>query len=121
MTIKIHGKDYMMVHERIAVFRGEYKDYGLKTEIISHDNEIVLMKAIVINQDGQIISTGHAQEWQDDPSSKVNKGSYIENCETSAIGRVLGNLGIGININEYILKILIYIQHIYTKQIQNKK
>jgi hypothetical protein len=29
--------------------------------------------------------------------SLVNKTSYIENCETSAWGRALGNLGIGID------------------------
>ena len=38
-------------------------------------------------------ATGHAHE--DRNSSSINKTSYIENCETSAIGRALGALGIG--------------------------
>ena len=43
---------------------------------------------------GDIVATGHAQE--DKASSNINKTSYVENCETSAVGRALGFLGIGI-------------------------
>ena len=41
------------------------------------------------------MSTGIAYEVEG--SSFINKTSFIENCETSAIGRALGNLGIGID------------------------
>ena len=40
-------------------------------------------------------ATGFAQE--DKSSSYINKTSYVENCETSAWGRALANLGIGID------------------------
>ena len=42
-----------------------------------------------------IRATGHAEEYMG--SSYINKTSFIENCETSAIGRALGLLGIGID------------------------
>ena len=42
-----------------------------------------------------IIASGHAHETQG--SSNINKTSYVENCETSAIGRALAMMGIGID------------------------
>jgi hypothetical protein len=33
---------------------------------------------------------------EDKAASMINKTSYVENCETSAVGRALGFLGIGI-------------------------
>ncbi len=44
--------------------------------------------------DGQRLATCHAYEKEG--SSFINKQSYIENCETSSVGRCLGILGIGI-------------------------
>ena len=41
------------------------------------------------------MATGLAQEKEN--SSFINKTSFVENCETSAWGRALGNLGIGID------------------------
>ena len=35
--------------------------------------------------------------YEKEGSTFINKTSYIENCETSAWGRALGNLGIGID------------------------
>ena len=43
----------------------------------------------------EVIAQGHAHEVQG--SSNINKTSYIENCETSAVGRALAMLGIGID------------------------
>src|SRR5207302_1031738 len=57
-----------------------------------------LMRAVIRdNQDGRIVATGTAFERKDNPSSMVNKTSHVENCETSAWGRALGNFGIGID------------------------
>jgi len=44
---------------------------------------------------GKILAQGIAQE--EKASSYINKSSYVENCETSAWGRALGNFGIGID------------------------
>jgi hypothetical protein len=42
-----------------------------------------------------VLGVGHAYEKED--SSFINKTSYIENCETSAVGRALGMAGFGID------------------------
>ena len=44
---------------------------------------------------GNVLATGHASE--KDGSSFINKTSALENAETSAVGRALGILGIGID------------------------
>ncbi|MCP3925033.1 MAG: hypothetical protein GY714_20845 [Desulfobacterales bacterium] len=95
--IKIRGKDYIEVHERIKEFRSnqKYKGWSLTTNIIKNDNGIVLMKASIKDAQNGEIATGYAQE--KDGSTYINKTSYIENCETSAWGRALGCLGIGVD------------------------
>ena len=51
--------------------------------------------AEVTNNDGDVIATGTAYEKEN--STFINKTSYIENCETSAVGRALGMAGFGID------------------------
>jgi hypothetical protein len=94
-TTDIKGKDYAEVNQRIKAFRMIHPEGSINTEIISLENGIVTMRAIVSDCDGRILSTGHAQEKE--TSSFINKTSYIENCETSAVGRALGLCGIGID------------------------
>jgi len=96
-SINIKGKQYVTVNERLKYFREEdaYKGWQLVTAIISSDAESCLMRADIINDLGQIVATGHAYERSS--SSFINKLSHVENCETSAMGRALGNLGIGID------------------------
>jgi len=95
-TIDIKGKAYVMVHERTRYFREEeaYKDWQIFTEIVDLQDHRIIMKASVINPDGTVMATGHAFEYSD--GGQINKTSFVENCETSAIGRALGCLGIGI-------------------------
>lgn len=99
-TVNIKGKEYVQVHERVRAFREVFPKYRLISEIISVGEDgngggIVTMKASVLDENGNVLATGHAQEKE--ASSNVNRTSYIENCETSAFGRALGNLGIGID------------------------
>lgn len=94
-SVNIKGKPYIEVNERLKYFREHYKDYSLETEIISIDNGICVMKAIIRDPNGVIKATGVAYEKEN--STFINKTSYIENCETSAWGRALGCLGIGID------------------------
>ena len=56
-----------------------------------------VIKASVIDENGRVVATGFAQE--DRTSSTINRTSFVENCETSAWGRALGNLGIGIDVS----------------------
>jgi len=93
MVQRIGQKDYIMVHERVRLFRKYFPEAQLITSIISHDGKQLIMKAEVI-QNQKVLSTGHAEEVKG--SSKITATSYFEVCETSAIGRCLGNLGIGL-------------------------
>lgn len=94
-TINIKGKEYVPVTERVKEFRRQYPGYKLITEIVHYDDNSVIMVAKIYDQDGKMIANGHAQE--DRNASNINKTSYVENCETSAVGRAIGMLGIGID------------------------
>jgi len=95
--IEIKGKKYMEVSERVKIFRSDKKFEGWQINTMMHKNEdgICIFEARIINTDNIIISNGYAYEKEN--STFINKTSYIENCETSAIGRALGFLGIGID------------------------
>lgn len=94
-TTDIKGKQYAEVNQRIKVFRMLYPDGEISTEIVSIQSGTVVMKATVSDSDGNVLGTGHAYE--NENSTFINKTSYIENCETSAVGRALGMVGIGID------------------------
>lgn len=91
----IKGKYYAAVAQRIKAFRMVYPQGDILTEIKSIENGVCVFKAIVIDDWGNILGTGHACEKEG--SSFINKTSYIENCETSAVGRALGMAGFGID------------------------
>ena len=96
-TTNIRGKQYVEVNERIKFFRQEeqYKNWTLMSEFTALDAEQAVCKATIADSSGRVIATGHAHEERG--SSNINKTSYVENCETSAIGRALAMLGIGID------------------------
>lgn len=96
-TTNIRGKQYVEVNERIKFFRQEdqYKNWTISTEFPVLDSEQAMCKCIIADTEKRVIATGHAHEERG--SSNINKTSYVENCETSAIGRALAMLGIGID------------------------
>ena len=94
-AINIKGKDYIEVNERLKHFRANFKDHSLTSEIIDKDDETIIIKATIADPSGRILAQGIAHE--EKSSSYINKSSYVENCETSAWGRALGNFGIGID------------------------
>ena len=113
MPVKIHNKKYYTVAERIdllnELLHKQDKTYSLTTELISWENEVVIMKATltITRYESEYIPeflttvttyTGHAYEKED--SSQINRTSALENCETSAIGRALSAAGFGGG-NEY--------------------
>lgn len=96
-TTDIKGKEYVEVNERVKAFRKLYPDGFINTEMVSNENGVCIFKCLIgiYRNDGiDWLATGHAYEKEN--SSFINKTSYIENCETSAVGRALGMLGIGI-------------------------
>lgn len=96
-TTNIKGKEYVEVNQRVKALRSipAYAGYGIHTELLQIDPESCVVRASIINPEGVVVSQGMAQE--DKASSRINQTSYVENCETSAVGRALGFLGIGID------------------------
>ena len=92
--IEFKGKGYAMVNKRVEAFRKICPMGTIETEILDLADGVVTIKA-TISVDGVKVATGLAQEKES--ASYINKTSFIENCETSAVGRALGFLGIGID------------------------
>ena len=90
MPVKIHGKDYKTVAERLSEFHSDHKEVkSVITEIIQFKDGIVVVKAAV--KIGDNVFTGHAYE--EIGSTKINETSSLENAETSSIGRALASAG----------------------------
>lgn len=103
--------DYEPVEDRLAKFWADHPDGRILTDLVFHgDGQYVVRAAIwrgpmtqpaVIPEGSEWVelprdrqspsATGFAEETVSD--SGVNRTSALENCETSAIGRALANLG----------------------------
>lgn len=88
-------QDYVTVAERIEKFYERYPEGRIITHIIEHDAErgfILLRAEIYRNADDALpASTGHAYELKSE--GYVQRTSYIEVGETSAVGRALAMAG----------------------------
>ena len=97
--LDLKGKNYAMVPERVTAFRKLFPEGFIITNVISNDGTTVMMQATVgyykENGEAVTLATGFAQEVKG--RGMVNGTSHIENCETSAVGRALGMIGLGIN------------------------
>ena len=88
--VKIHGKEYKTVAERILeVHKATKGNYSINTALISWEDGVVIMKAELSFNDNTY--TGHAYEKEG--TTQINRTSALENCETSAIGRSLASAG----------------------------
>lgn len=94
-TIDIKGKEYVLVKDRILAFHELYKNGSIITEKTELDTRVEFKATITPDVDKPTrIFTGHSQAtWGD---GYINKTSALENAETSAVGRALAFLGIGI-------------------------
>ena len=92
-SLNLRGNDYTQVQQRLEAFRKHAgTSYTLDSEILINDGKTILIRASILDKEGRVIATGLAEELRG--SSNVNKTSAIENCETSAWGRALANLGL---------------------------
>ena len=94
-TVNIKGKDYVMVNERIKELKRLYPDYSIVTEIEHLEDKMCVIKATILDAEGNPKATGHAYEREG--STPINRTSFIENAETSAVGRAIGFMNIGID------------------------
>ena len=98
--IMIKGKPYVQVNQRVLELRHKYGDkdnmFGIKTKVVEWDkeNKEIIIQAWITDQSGRIVGSGIAHE--EKSQTGVNSTSYVENCETSAIGRALAAFGLGI-------------------------
>ena len=97
-AIQFKGKAYVLVSDRVNYFNEVYPDGSIQTQLISDPTaDMVVVKAIVTpDAKEQRCFTGYSQAKWSDTSSFVNKTSALENCETSAVGRALAFMGIGV-------------------------
>ena len=97
--VDIKGKAYTEVNQRIKAFRMIYPTGSITTELVSLENGVCVMKATVayVGDDGEMTILGEGTAYEKENSTFINKTSYIENCETSAVGRALGMAGFGID------------------------
>ena len=95
-TGRVETKDYAEVFQKIKAFRMLFPMGSIYTEHEFIGEGVVLFKAFVKDDEGKLLGTGTAYEKEG--SSFINQSSYIENCETSAIGRALSMCGIGIDL-----------------------
>lgn len=92
---------YVDVSKRIEAFRELVPNGTIFTEIVHEADETInnqtihsiRFKASIYDENDKILAIAHAEEKN---NTFINKTSLIENCETSAVGRALGFLGIGI-------------------------
>lgn len=87
--IKLKGKDYLPVAERILWFREVHPDWAIYTEIKFSDESYSQVRAEIVDPTGRIIATAH--------KSETAKGfpDHMEKAETGAIGRALALCGYG--------------------------
>lgn len=84
-------QDYVDVAERIRLFYERFPEGSIQTELIRLEEGMVVFRASVYrDREDPYPTTGWAYEREG--VGLVNKTSFIENCETSAVGRALSNL-----------------------------
>jgi len=105
MPVNIHGKEYMMVNERLELFHSDNPNASINTKLISVSqlmdtatgercNEYIVKAEITPDvKHPEVVFTGLAAERDND--GPINKTSSLENAETSCIGRALAFMGYG--------------------------
>mgnify|MGYP003137052206 FL=1 len=112
-TIQIKGKDYVPVDERLRAFHKLFNGH-IETEILERDTcidqltgkqterYVVVARVYPYSLEQDVDEFTRSKFFSGSASELavqgfINKTSALENCETSAIGRALGIMGIGLD------------------------
>lgn len=87
----MHKRWYWQVAPRLNAFKKSNPTISVHTEIISFESTHCVMQARLVDEGGLVHGMGHASEAHADRG--VNATSYLENAETSAVGRALASVG----------------------------
>lgn len=85
----MRGKDYLEVKYRLVWFREERPGWTIETDFLSLDDKSAFAKAIIKDESGRVLATGHKFE------DKQGFADFREKSETGAIGRALVLIGYG--------------------------
>ena len=98
-TTDIKGKQYADVNQRIKAFRMLYPQGFIFPEMVSNENGVCIFRTTVgfYDEKGEANTLAVGTAYEKEGSTFINKTSYIENCETSSVGRALGMAGFGID------------------------
>lgn len=113
-AVSIKGKQYVLVSDRVLYFNENYPTGSIETKLLSEPDAVrVVVRATVtipiavegkevvadrfvmdVSGRGYRSFTGHSQAVIGE--GMVNKTAALENAETSAVGRALAMMGIGV-------------------------
>ena len=97
-AVDIKGKQYVLVADRVLYFNEHYPDGSITTQLVSDpDATRVIVKATIdcpSEKGAARRFTGYSQAIVGE--GMVNKTAALENAETSAVGRALAFMGIGV-------------------------
>lgn len=85
---KVGNGDYLEVKWRLVWFRSEHPDGVIETEMVSHDGNLAVFRALV-----RVPNGGSATGWGSESADDFR--DYLEKAETKALGRALAALGYG--------------------------
>lgn len=85
-------KDFAGVDEKIKAFRMLYPDGGIITNVVTITETMCVFHAEVTDDLGRVLGSGTACKYASDD----NSDTYIEACESAAVGRALRFVGIGL-------------------------
>jgi hypothetical protein len=108
MSIKIHGKEYVLVNERLIWFLDQFQNASVDTELLQCQqltdtstgdscNEYVVKATVTPNPNSNPDTFYCGLAAERDNNGFINKTSALENAETSAVGRALAFAGFGSN------------------------
>lgn len=93
-SIDIKGKKYVQVKDRVTYFNDTYPNGSIVTKILSDGDKTVMMARVTPDvANPNRVFTGISAS---NPDKQIEKMSPYEVAETSAVGRALALMGIGV-------------------------